>query len=256
MGVVGTLALLGAVATFLGLAGGAAIIFGLIYGARRGVYALKGEPYRPLLGPGKGAEYAHQDVDNGSDVASVKAVFKRYLQASGVSKYARAGMNALDGADRKAANFRAVLDNKFQNGSLTWEKFAVAATMTQEAVLRNCAELANAIQVFDHANYKSLEQMRRRSTFRRDSDLSSTQEEQYRLLQVKLGEMEAICNKNDQMLLELDKLQAELDKLDDAGSSAESERLIAEVQTLIDETKYYKQGLEDLDRQKDQQGTD
>jgi len=248
VGVVGGLIVLGLAATFLGLAGAAAVIFGLVYGARRGMYALKGEPYRPLLGPGKGPEYSHQDVDTGSDAASVKAVLKRYLQTNGVSKYARAGINALESADRKAANFRAVLDSKFQNGSLTWNKFASAASMTQEAVLRNCAELANAIQVFDHANYKSLEQTLRRSTFRRDATLSSTQEEQFRLLQAKLGEMESICNANDKVLLELDKLQVELDKLDDADSSAESERLINEIQTLIDETKYYKQGLEDLDK--------
>lgn len=248
MNVLGALLLLTVVSGFLGIAGVGALAFGLFYGARRGVYALKGEPYRPLLGPGKDQEYQHQDVDTGADSVSVKAILKRYQQTSGVGKHARDGLTVLESSERKAANFYSVLDAKFQPGSITWNKFAGAATTAQEAVLRNCAELANDIQVFDHADYKRLEQARRRSTFRSDAQLDSTQEEKYRLFNVRLGEMEALNKSSEKMLLELDKLAAELDRLDDAGASAESERLIAEIRTLIDETKYYKQGLEELDQ--------
>ena len=223
-----------------------AAVFGLIYAARRSAYALKGEPYRPLLTSGSG--YEHQDVDNGADEATVRAVFKRYLQTSGVAKYARMGITTLDSADRKAANFRAVLDNKFEPGSLTWDKFSVAAATAQEGVLRNCAELANAIQSFDHADYRRLEQLRRRSLFVAGAQLDATQEEQWRLYQVKLSQMQALESASEKLLLELDKLTAELDKLDDAASASESERLVEEIRQLTEETRYYKQGLENMDR--------
>ena len=101
------LLVIAAMAVFLGLAGSAALIFALIYGARRGVYALKGEPYRPLLGPGKDNEYQHQDVDSGANADSVKAVFKRNLSVKGTGPYARSGMEALSSAERKAAIARA-----------------------------------------------------------------------------------------------------------------------------------------------------
>lgn len=244
----GTLFTLAAIAGIIGLAGVIAIIFGIVYATRRGVYALKGEPYRPLLGSGSKnqVEYAHQDIDNGADEESVRAVFKRYMHTDGVGKHARAGMASLDSAERKSAGFHAVLDNKFQPGSLTWEKFAVAASSAQEAVLRNCAALANAIQVFDHADYRRLEQARRRSSFRSDYRLDATQQEQYRILQVKLGEMQAITNASEKILLELDKLTIELEKLDDAGSSAQSDQLIEEIRNLSAETKYYKDALDNL----------
>ena len=247
VGVMGGLILLTFIAGFLGLAGTVAVLGGLAYGVRRGVYALKGQPYRPLLGSGSQPAYEHQDVDAGATADSLKSVFRRYLQASGVGPYARAGMDALDSAERKAANFRVVLDNKFQPNSITWSKFSSAGTTAQEAVLRNCAELANEIQLFDHTDYRALEQARRRSRFRSDSQLSETQIEKYHMFDAKLDEMKQLCDTNERILLELDKLGVELDKLDDAGSSAESERLVEEIRTLIDETKYYKQGLEDLD---------
>ena len=232
---------------FLGLGGSAAIIFGLIYGGRRAYYALKGETYRPLLTSGKEVEYVHQDTSGTADIASLKTIFRRYLQVSGVGKYAREGMIALDGTERKISGFYAMLDSKFQPGSITWEKFSAAASAAKEAVLRNCAELANAIQLFDNVDFRRLEQEERRTRFRRDVQLSPTQLEKQQLYRQKLGDMQAFCDANERILLELDKLALELDRIDDAGSSAESEHLIEEIRTLTAETKYYKDALDNMD---------
>lgn len=241
----GSLILLAVIAGTVGITAAGAAVFGIVYAARRGAYALQGKPYRPLLTAGNG--YEHQDIDNGANEASIRSIFKRYLQTSGVSKYARSGITALDSAERKTVNFHAILDNKFEPGSITWEKFSVAATAAREGVLRNCAELANAIQAFDHADYRRLEQMRRRSLFITTAQLDATQQEQWRLYQVKLSQMQSIENSTEKLLLELDKLAAELDKLDDVASSTESERLVEEIRQLTEETKYYKQGLEAMD---------
>ena len=155
------LLVIAAIALFLGLAGTAALIFALIYGVRRGVYALKGEPYRPLLGSGSKNAYQHQDVDAGSTSDSIASVFRHNLNVKGVAPYARSGMAALSSAERKSANYRAVLDSKFQPGSITWQKFAGADEATQQAVVRNCAELANAIQLFDYEDFSRSERARR-----------------------------------------------------------------------------------------------
>ena len=247
MGAAGALILIAVVSAFLGIAGAGAVLFALIYGGRRAVYALKGEPYRPLLGPGKDAEYKHQDVDAGADESSVRNILRANLQTAGCGKYARQGINALDSADRKTASFEAILGNKFTPTSITYAKFAGASSTTKEGVLRACAELANAIQTFDHADWKRLEQYRRRSAFRSDYRLDDTQIEQYHLLESKLDEMGEIIGRAEKILLELDKLAVELEKLDDAGSSDESERMIEEIRTLADETKYYRKKLDEMD---------
>ena len=244
------LLVIAAMAVFLGLAGSAALIFALIYGARRGVYALKGEPYRPLLGPGKQNQYQHQDVDSGSNSDSIKSIFRRNLNVKGVGPFARSGMEALSSAERKSANFRAVLDNKFEPGSITWQKFAGAADATSQAVLRNCAELANDIQLFDYEDFSRSERARRKATYRSDAPvLQTTQIEKQSLFHTQMVEMQAICDRNDKLLLELDKLTAELQTLDDAGSSAKSDQLIEEIRQLSAETKYYRDALDDMDSQ-------
>ncbi|MBQ9042629.1 MAG: hypothetical protein IJ111_07410 [Eggerthellaceae bacterium] len=247
MGIVGTLALLTVLAGVVGIGTAAAIIFGIVYATRRGYYALKGEPYRPLLQSGQQKEVKLLEAGSATDEASVRSILKRNMQTSGAGQYARAGLDALDGADRKAASFHAVLDAKFQPSSITWAKFAGASDGTKEAVLRTCVELANAIQMFDHTDYRRLEQNMRRARFNSKYQLDATQQEQYNLLQSKLGEMQALVTRCEKMLLELDKLAIELNKLDDAGGSAESERLIEEIRALSEETKYYKDKLDNMD---------
>lgn len=231
----------------IGIGAAAAILFGIVYATRRGYYALKGEPYRPLLGSGSQQEVKLLEAGSVVDESTVRSILKRNMQTSGAGQYARAGLTVLDSADRKGASFRAVLDAKFQASSLTWSKFAGAADSTKEAVLSTCADLANDIQVFDHADYRRLEQNIRRARFNSKYQLDVTQQEQYSLLQAQLADMQDHISRCEKMLLELDKLQAELDKLDDAGTSAESERLIQEIRTLSEETKYYKQKLDDMD---------
>lgn len=247
VGVVGALLILTVLAGIVGIGTAAAILFGIVYATRRGYYALKGEPYRPLLKSGSQREVKLLEAGTMSDEGEVRSILKRNMQTYGAGQYARAGLDALDGAERKAKSFHAVLDAKFQPGSLTWNKFAGASDGTKGAVVRTCAELANAIQTFDHADYRRLEQNMRRARFNSKYQLDATQLEQHGLLQSKLGEMQALVTRCEKMLLELDKLAIELNKLGDAGTSAESERLIEEIRSLSAETEYYKQRLDEMD---------
>ena len=63
------------------------------------------------------------------------------------------------------------------------------------------------------------------------------------MLQAGLDEMDAILRSNDQLLTELDKLTLELGKLTDAEASADTEHIVDEIRTLIDQTQYYGQQL-------------
>ena len=218
-----------------------AVVFAIVWCVRRAAYALQGKEYKPLLGDKTKHEYEHQDVDEGASAESVKRVLKRYQRASVVGKRAQAAVTALEDEERKSAAFRAVLDRKFQPGSLSWDKFAVAADMTHDAILRNCAALANRIQVFDRAGYQKKELGHRSSTWReRDQEDPQSAEKQL-VLQEGLDQMDALLASNERLLTELDKLTIELGKLTDADSNADGERIVEEIRTLIDETKYYGQ---------------
>ena len=229
--VVGGIAVAAVIAAFAAVA----------YGVRRALYAIRGEEYKPLFGDKTKHDYEHQDVDEGADAESIKRVLKRYTRAKVVGRHARAGIEALENEERKRAAFHAVLDKKFQRDSLSWSKFAVAADMTHDAVLRNCASLANRMQVFDRASYQKEELGHRSSTWRERNVETPQSTEKQRVLQEGLDQMDALLASNDQLLTELDKLTIELGKLTDAEANADGERIVDEIRTLIDETKYYSQ---------------
>ena len=223
----------------------AVIVGGIAWGIRRAVYAIKGEEYQPLLVGKTQHDYEHQDIDAGATSDSIARVLRRYTRATVVGKRAQAGLAALENEKRKSAAFHAVLEKKFQPGSISWDKFAAAASMTHDAVLRNCASLANRVQVFDRAGYRKQELGHRSSTWRTRRDESAMLDpaaaEKQRVLQAGLDEMDALLASNDQLLTELDKLTFELGKLTDADSNSNSEHIVNEIRTLIDETKYYSQ---------------
>ena len=141
--------------------------------------------------------------------------------------------------ERKAAYLHSVLDAKFQHGSISWEKFAVAADSSEKAILRNCSALANRLQTFDSAEYKRLERAQRLADRGRGPALDAVDTEKHDLMRSAIADMDALQTSNAQLLLELDKLSVELGKLADADTSEKSDRIVEEIRTLIDETKYY-----------------
>ena len=180
------------------------IVAGIVYGIRRAGAALKGEPYRPLLGSKRQPDYEHQDVDAGATAASIMGVFKKYSRTDVVGHYARAGLVALENEERKTSGFKAILDSKFPPNSLSWGKFAVAGDATHDAVLKNCASLANRVQMFDHEEYRRVESTKRSISYRTGEKSDPNLAEKRRLFQANLSDMDAILLSNDKLLLELD----------------------------------------------------
>ena len=220
----------------------AAVVIGLIvWGIRRAYYSFKGDEYRPLIGGKVQHDYEHQDVDNGATFQSVERVLRRYLRVETVGKYASAGIAAIGNERKKSANFYGVLESKFPKNSLSYGKFSVAAEETKDAILRNCAALANRIQVFDFVEYRRVERAYRTATYKKDVEPDELQIEKHHLMHANLAEMDSIIASNDKLLLELDKLAVELGKIDNTDATESSDRIVEEIRSLIDETKYYSQ---------------
>jgi hypothetical protein len=226
-------------ASAVGFAGFAAVVVGTLYGIRRLIFAAKGEPYVPLLQSGRKPPYQYLDVDTNVTADSIARILRKYAATDVVGVYAKAALDALERENTKNASFNGVLDSKFTKGSISWEKFASAASGTHEAVVRNCAMLANRVQSFDYANYRAIERLYRRAPWKHDALPTPAQAEQRRLYQQQIGDMNALITSNDNLLVELDKLAAELSRLDNIDTSDSSTRMLEEIRTLIDETRYY-----------------
>ena len=228
------------VAGVLGVIFTVAVVFGIFYVCRRIYFAMRGEEYVPLI-KRKAGPYDHQDVEAGSDAESIGKVLSRYARYDTVGKFAYAGKKALEDMKLKSDSFYATLDSKFARGSLSWDKFSVAATGVEQTILRNCALLANRVQTFDRDEYRQLTRQIRNAAYHQGTPLAPVQQQKWQLLKASIADMEAIIDSNEHLLFELDKLASELDKLQNAGFTEESEKLLEEIRTLIDETKYYRQ---------------
>lgn len=180
---------------------------------------------------GKPPEYEHIDTDGSISEEHVKTILKKYTHRYGVGDLARSGIDSLESVSRKRESFYAALDAKFKPQTISWDRFAVGADTAFTAIVRGTAQLANGIQAFDSDEYRRME--------RQANTLDATQQERLGMLQGRLDGMKEIVAGNQRMLLELDKLEAELGKLESDERAGQSEDILAEIRTLTDEMKYY-----------------
>ena len=180
---------------------------------------------------GKPPEYEHIDTDGSISEEHVKTILKKYTHRYGVGDLARSGIDALESVSHKRESFYAALDAKFKPQTISWDRCAVDAETAVTALVRGTAQLANGIQAFDSDEYRRME--------RQAKTLDATQQERLGMLQGRLDGMKEIVSGNQRMLLELDKLEAELGKLESDERAGQSEDILAEIRTLTDEMKYY-----------------
>ena len=156
---------------------------------------------------GQPPEYEHIDTEGQISDEHVIAILKRYTHRYAVSDLARAGINSLGSASHKRDSFYATLDSKFKEGTISWE-------------YRRMERQFNGVKPADMPD--------------------ATQAERWGMLQGRLDGMKEIVDGNQKMLLELDRLEAELGKLESTERSAESDDILAEIHTLTEEMKYYR----------------
>lgn len=235
-----TSAILGAAFTvilliFVGLA---AFVLLVVYAVRRIAAAVRGEEYVPVR-EGKRPKYDHQDISDGATAKTVENVLKRYRQTPFLDKYARAGIADIENAERRKEEYIAVLNSKFQPNTISWQKFAGAADSAQQAILRNCADLANHVQTFDYTEFRRLDRAFRAATQKRGAPLGPADAEKRQMLLAKLMEMDRLVATNDELSVDLDRLAAELGKLEGIEGGEETQKTIDEIRSLIQEAQYY-----------------
>ena len=186
---------------------------------------------------GKAPEYEHIDTDSQISEEHVIAILKKYTHRYGVGELARSGINALEAAARKRESFYAALDAKFKPGTISWDRFAVGADSALNSIVKSTAQLANGIQAFNSDEYRRME--RQFSGSVDVSTIDATTAERWGMLQGRLDGMKEIAAGNQRMLLELDKLEAELGKLESTERTDETDDILAEIRTLTEEMKYY-----------------
>jgi hypothetical protein len=188
-------------------------------------------------------EYTRLDVDAGATNETISAVMRGYVNDPVLGRRARAVIETLGSAEHRRGILFAELDGTFQRGTISWDKFAGPAYAALDSVLRNSALLANRIQAFDSAGYLRLREDMAAEADGVDGEMhhSETRQRRWELYREMLESLDTLQDTNEGLLLELDKLAAELSTINGPGQGENSDQIIDEIRRLVDEAKYYRQ---------------
>lgn len=190
------------------------------------------EPPQPRELP-RTYEYLDADADITPD--TVLDVVHGYASDSVLGGYAQGVEITMSKAKYRRQALFAVLDREFERDTITFDKFSAPIEVALDGIWDNSVQLANRMQAFDAPEYQRLQRLVAGGA----CEQGTTKWEQWELLQHQVEEMNALQEANDRLLLELDKLQAELDRMESANPDETTEQIAEEIRALVEDAKYY-----------------
>lgn len=184
--------------------------------------------------------YRHFDADENVPTDSVVLVMRDYEQNRVVGRYARDVIHVLNSTSLQGSSIFMQIDDEFEEGTISWDRFVSTATKAIDAIERNCALLANRVQTFDVDEYERMERYYVTGGELKNGKQDPARIERWALLRDTITEMDGLHSANEGLLLELNKLSVELAKLSRSEASGDGAAIAEEVSRLANETKYYR----------------
>lgn len=210
------------------------VVGGVIWGV--GSAAGWGKSRKRELGPAKSKKpYAYLDTSKDLNKDSVLKIVEGYVDDETLGSRARGVVSTFDTAELRRKGIFSILGQEFDQGSITWDKFSAPVDVAIEGITRNAAQIANRMQAFDAAEYRRMDRIERAGGYGEQR----TELERLAVMRASMGEMDEFQHANERLLVELEKLQAELTKLTGAGFENDTDQIAEEIRKLTDETHYY-----------------
>ena len=172
-------------------------------------------------------------------VEDIKLALHDYDRTAIVNVYAKQAVSQLEAAERKRTSLYEIIGRKFGEGSITWQKFADGIEASTQAIASNSALLSKRIKAFDVEDYKRNAQNTITGMFNRGTVPEEVRKERRAIYEANLQEMRDIITANERMLTELDRFGNEMAQLETSANAQANDRLLQEINELVDETKYY-----------------
>lgn len=184
--------------------------------------------------------YVRLDPDTGTTSGDISKVLRSYTQDPVMGPYAQGVIDVLASAELHHESLFIELDSTFQRGTISWDKFAGPSYAALDSLLRNSAYLANRIQSFDTNGYLRLERSMSRDVSEGSNGGTGARAERWKLYCEMIDSFDALQETNERLLLELDKLKAELVTLSASSTTEASDPIIEEISRLVEEAKLYR----------------
>jgi hypothetical protein len=148
----------------------------------------------------------------------------------------RFALEQLERIRKKKETLLDVLNQRFESGELSYKKFASVIYEVEKLFYLNLRSMLNRLHVFDEADFTSV--MTKKTT-RYSKQLL---QEKTNLYNEFLSFLKYSLDNNEEILLKLDKLLLEISRLDSfEPGDIENMPCMQEIDSLIKQTKYYKQ---------------
>lgn len=145
-------------------------------------------------------------------------------------------LHQMERMKKKQETLLVVLNQRFDQGGLSYQKFASITQEVYRLFYLNIRSVLNRLNVFDEAEFESV--MRGKTTQFSPQVL----QEKTKVYNEYLSFMKNSINANEEILLQLDKLLLEISRLDSFElGDIEKMPCMQEIDSLIKQTKYYKQ---------------
>lgn len=179
-------------------------------------------------------EYHLLETGQVSDTEDVLPYLKSMGELPVVGSYADEASGQIETMERRHQRLYRVIESTFGETSLSAGKFCAVADSARSTLLRNCALLANRIQAFDVDAYRK---SKRRLPGAGESTLAN---EQLAIYEDALSDMREVLEANERLLLEMGKLEMELSDLQGDDTREDNTKMLDEVKSLVEQTKYYR----------------
>ena len=156
-----------------------------------------------------------------------------------VGKQAKSAIAQLEEGAAVRERLKAVIDSRFEPGSMTNEKFLAPVEASYKTLVRNAAELSNRIQDFDGRELSRMRKLMNDGSYKQDDVPDTIQEARWEAMSREYASIKAIVRANQLILAELTKLEKELQSLSEGDISTDSEKLADELDELSGHVKYY-----------------
>lgn len=210
----------------------AGVVWGIGSAAGWGTGASKKKALKAASQP---KPYAYLDAQKGVSPENLTKVVQGFVPDEALGEAATDVLQTLDRQKLLRTDILALLRKEFDENSLTWDKFSVPVQTACDGIIANSVHIANRMQAFDSAEYLRLDRIDRAGGL----EGRDTESRRLEVMRTVLSEMKELQDANDRLLLELEKLQAELNKLLGREADDSADAIAAEIRELVEDTKYY-----------------
>lgn len=157
-----------------------------------------------------------------------------------VSEIAREAARQIRTARGKKDSYLLMLGStKLAVGSIAWSRYASIVDKMYMTVRSNSKNVLANLQAFDFEDYSRLVKLLESGEYHGDGVDDMVQEERHHLYVERLSRMRSVLSQSERLLLEFDKLIAEIASSDMAVKDDAAEGLLESMRVLVDESRQY-----------------